>query len=66
VWGFVQKLKPFRNQYEKNLLPCTVDSPSDELDTEEKSGIKEHGNASILKRLDNLEKFLQFYIDTSC
>ncbi|CAG8492314.1 6391_t:CDS:2, partial [Racocetra fulgida] len=64
-WGFVQKLKPFRKQYETTLLPFTADSSSDELDTEEKSDIKEHGNASILKRLDNLEKFLQFYIDTS-
>ncbi|CAG8533587.1 17861_t:CDS:10 [Cetraspora pellucida] len=68
-WGFAQKLKPFRNQYEKNLLPFTMDSQSDELDTEEKSDIKEDGNALILKRLDNLEKSLQFYkeyvLDTS-
>ncbi|CAG8685003.1 1750_t:CDS:2, partial [Cetraspora pellucida] len=60
-WGFVQKSKPFKIQYEKNLLPFTVDSQPDKLDTEE--------NASILKRLDNLEKSLQFYkeyvLDTS-
>ncbi|CAG8662706.1 10933_t:CDS:2 [Cetraspora pellucida] len=68
-WGFAQRLKPFRNQYEKNLLPFTMDSQSDELDTEEKSDIKEDENALILKRLDNLEKSLQFYkeyvLDTS-
>ncbi|CAG8786747.1 7836_t:CDS:2, partial [Racocetra persica] len=49
-WGFVQKSKLFRNRYEKNILPL-----ADESDT------TEDFNSPIQKRLNNLEKRIQFY-----
>ncbi|CAG8769780.1 2307_t:CDS:2, partial [Gigaspora rosea] len=60
-WGFVQRLKPFRNEYEKGLLPYLVDSQSDEYETEEKSDTKDYRISSILNRLENLEKINQLY-----
>ncbi|CAG8844486.1 44721_t:CDS:1, partial [Gigaspora margarita] len=59
-WGFVQKLKPFRNEYGKRLSSFVMDSQSDKFDTEEKSDTKEHEISSILKRLENLEKSDRF------
>ncbi|KAF0526237.1 hypothetical protein F8M41_014136 [Gigaspora margarita] len=59
-WGFVQKLKPFRNEYGKRLSPFVVDSQSDEFDAEEKSDTKEHEISSILRRIENLEKSDRF------
>ncbi|RIB25561.1 hypothetical protein C2G38_2067128 [Gigaspora rosea] len=60
-WGFVQRLKPFRNEYEKGLLPYLVDSQSDEYETEEKSDTKDYRISSILNRLEKLEKINQLY-----
>ncbi|RIB25558.1 hypothetical protein C2G38_2165640 [Gigaspora rosea] len=60
-WGFVQKLKPFRNEYGKRLSPFVEDSQSDGFNTKEQSDTKEHEISSILKRLENLEKSDRFY-----
>ncbi|CAG8695259.1 10285_t:CDS:2 [Cetraspora pellucida] len=49
-WGFIQRTKLFRNQYEKNILPF-VNEPD----------ITEDFNSAIEKRLDNLEKRIKFY-----
>ncbi|CAG8695268.1 10286_t:CDS:2, partial [Cetraspora pellucida] len=49
-WGFVQKSKLFRNQYEKNVLTFA----------EEPDATKDF-NSTMQNRLNNLEKRIQFY-----
>ncbi|CAG8570030.1 6172_t:CDS:10 [Dentiscutata heterogama] len=60
-WGLVQKSKLFKNKYKDKLLPFAADLQSEEHGTEEKLDTKERRNSSMQKRLDNLERRVQFY-----
>ncbi|CAG8768787.1 21227_t:CDS:2 [Dentiscutata erythropus] len=55
-WGFIHRSRPFKNQYEQDLLITTLDLQVNEFDDEKISGIEEHENSSTQKRLDDLEK----------
>ncbi|CAG8721575.1 13807_t:CDS:2, partial [Gigaspora margarita] len=49
-WGFVQKSKLFKDQYEKDVLPFVFESDT-----------SEDLNSSMQRRLNNLEKRIEFY-----
>ncbi|CAG8574195.1 8578_t:CDS:2 [Scutellospora calospora] len=49
-WGLVQKSKLFKNKYEKYIMPFTYESDT-----------TEDFNSSIQRRLNNIEKRIQFY-----
>ncbi|CAG8448905.1 11960_t:CDS:2 [Dentiscutata erythropus] len=72
-WGFVQRSKPFKDQYQKDIITTTLDlsDKKEKLNNEEHeiSLAQKRQDYDLEKRVERLESFIKFYgeyvIDTS-